>query len=74
MIIAAMLSADPIFGAGKLMALDTAASRGSFQSSSAPGGDAEPSARWGRLEHMGRSAGQTEMDALGDLIAAAPQK
>jgi hypothetical protein len=41
--------------------------RGLFQSSSAPGGHAEPSARWGRLEHMGRSAGQTEMDALGDL-------
>jgi hypothetical protein len=32
-----------------------------------PGGDAEPSARWGRLEHMGRSAGQTEMDAVADL-------
>src|ERR1700751_409743 len=31
---------------------------GPFQSSSAPGGDAEPSARSGRLQHMGRSAGQ----------------
>jgi hypothetical protein len=44
---------------------------GPFQSSSAPGGDAEPSARWGRLQHMGRSAGQTEMDALGDLRGGA---
>jgi hypothetical protein len=41
--------------------------RGPFQSSSAPGGDAEPSARRRRLEHMGRSAGQTEMDAVADL-------
>jgi hypothetical protein len=41
--------------------------RGPFQSSSAPSGDAEPAARRQRLEHMGRSAGQTEMDAVADL-------
>jgi hypothetical protein len=41
--------------------------RGPFQSSSASSGRVEPSARRPRLEHMGRSAGQTEMDAVADL-------
>src|ERR1700730_12230104 len=41
--------------------------RGPFQAASAASRGVEPAARRRRLEHMGRSSGQTEMDAVADL-------